>query len=358
MPNINDEERAKKLKRRRMNGIGAIGLSVIFFWFASMQDPKDIAERLGGLSVPVVFLALGIYFLATKPKENKTTTVNKGENLRIWLLIILIMVSCALLSNWIQGKENAQQEKIDKYIEQLKNENDTVSSNAVKSLIEIGEAAVAPLIEALKGDSNIRRTIVEVLAQIGKPAIEPLIEALKDKEGTMRANAAQALGKIGDKKAVEPLVKILNDQYWGARYSAADALGRIGDAKSVEPLIATLKDEVETVRFSAISALGKIGDKKVVEPLIEILKDESLLVRIEATRALGTIGDKRAVEPLKKLWKNDKDKLVQIKAAGSLAKRGDANAFDFLIKALEDKDLPIRRHTAEILGWVGNKKSY
>jgi HEAT repeat protein len=44
----------------------------------------------------------------------------------------------------------------------------------------------------------------------------------------------------------------------GVRGSAAEALGKLGDKRAVKPLTACLKDQDEDVRLSAAEALGKL----------------------------------------------------------------------------------------------------
>jgi HEAT repeat protein len=80
-----------------------------------------------------------------------------------------------------------------------------------------------------------------------------------------------------------------------------------------------LKDEVQSVRFQAAEALGKLGDNRAAEPLITSLKDQDWEVRQWAAEGLGTLGDKRAVEPLTPLLK-DQDENVRKVAAWALAK--------------------------------------
>lgn len=67
--NIKEQIREKKIKRRKSNGIGAIGLALIYSYFCTLHNPASFEERLGGLLVPLFFLLLGIYFLFTKPNK-------------------------------------------------------------------------------------------------------------------------------------------------------------------------------------------------------------------------------------------------------------------------------------------------
>ena len=122
--------------------------------------------------------------------------------------------------------------------------------------------------------------------------VKLLKELLKDEDAEVRRRAAEALGKIGDRRAVELLIEALRDGNPMVRIAAAEALGKIGDKRAVEPLIEALKDENAGVREAAAWALGEIGDKRAVEPLIEALKDEDEWVRLKAAWALRAIATK------------------------------------------------------------------
>ena len=128
----------------------------------------------------------------------------------------------------------------------------------------------------------------------------------------MRADAARALGKIGDPHAVEPLIGAFNDQNANVRMAAAAALDALAwspdtsaagaaywvakqqwekcvQIAAVEPLIAALQDQISSVREHAAWALGKIGDPRAVEPLIAALHDRSLDVDRAAASSLVSL---------------------------------------------------------------------
>ena len=78
----------------------------------------------------------------------------------------------------------------------------------------------------------------------------------------MAADAAEALGVLGDSRAVVPLTQaLLEDEDSSVRRSAAEALGEIGDIRAVEALTQALEDEDASVRFWAERALEKIQGK-------------------------------------------------------------------------------------------------
>ena len=125
--------------------------------------------------------------------------------------------------------------------------------------------------------------------------------------GLVSKAAAEALGRIGDKRAIEPLGVVLRYRLMSnespAKYATAKALGKFGNL-GVEYLIAALKDKDSWVesRAAAARVLGEIAAKHAVKPLITVLMEDpqkdGINLYSRAAWALGSIGDKRAIEPL------------------------------------------------------------
>jgi len=129
--------------------------------------------------------------------------------------------------------------------------------------------------------------------------VNALIKTFNDDDPEVRLQAAKSLAEIGE-PAVKPLIEQLKVEEGNARKYATYALKDIGDESAVRNLIETLKDDDWSVRKFAALALGEIGNKEAVEPVIELLQDEDWGVKVAATRALGDLGDERAVDPIKK----------------------------------------------------------
>ena len=86
-----------------------------------------------------------------------------------------------------------------------------------------------------------------------------LIEDLKHKDSSVRQNAAETLGRIGDEKAVDSLTLALKDRNKFVRQEAVAALGKIGGERLVEPLTRALEEEKDEFVIDSI--------KKVLEKL-------------------------------------------------------------------------------------------
>ena len=98
----------------------------------------------------------------------------------------------------------------------------------------------------------------------GSPgSIAILIEALREKDGTVRAKAARALGGIGPaaKEAIPVLLGAIQDREAHVRWDAARALGQIG-AAAAEGLAAAVNDKDPVVRQIAADALKRIIRRK------------------------------------------------------------------------------------------------
>ena len=273
-----------------------------------------------------------------------------GRELTAWYLMIR--------RNWQQCVQLGDA-AVEPLITALKDSDWRVRQGAAQALGQLGDArAVEPLITALKdSNSDVRQEVTNTLKQLGDArAVEPLIAALKDRDSDVQQGAAQALGQLGDARAVEPLIAALKDRDSNVRQGAAQALGQLGDARAVEPLITALKDSDWRVRQGAAQALGQLRDVRAVEPLIAALKDRDSNVRQGAAQALGQLGDVRAVEPLIAALK-DRDWSMRHRAAQALGQLGDARAVEILVTALQDRNSDVRQGAAQALGQLGDARA-
>jgi HEAT repeat protein len=122
-----------------------------------------------------------------------------------------------------------------------------------------------------------------------------LMASLKDRQPTVRAHAAGALGEKGveARPAVSVLCSALKDSDEIVRGMVATALGKIGpaDEPAIPALTEALKDKAFFVRRAAIVAVGQFGTEAsaAVPALAEALKDDDWVVRGSAARVLGQL---------------------------------------------------------------------
>jgi outer membrane protein assembly factor BamB/HEAT repeat protein len=167
---------------------------------------------------------------------------------------------------------------------------------------QIGPPAIPLLVELLRYEEvSFRGFAADALIDLAPDteSIQPALRrALGDEDSMVAADAARALGALGERASpsVRALVEALSHGEPHVRIYAAEALASIGPKASAaaKDLAMALGDPVPGVRWAAGEALAGIGPaaQLAVPQLIEALKDEFLYVRICAAEALGSIGPK------------------------------------------------------------------
>jgi HEAT repeat protein len=174
-----------------------------------------------------------------------------------------------------------------------------INKKAAEALGELGDpSAVSVLVRALFMSSSVQGTSYPQarvsLVQIGQPAIQPLIDAMMGKDEKLNAMPKEWEWKDEDPKSV-----ILN--------KTAIVLGDMMAKEAVPQLIELLgKAKVEsedTTVAGVIEALGKIGDERAVDPLLKILnnKKANYKLRVQVCAALSVLGPKKALPSLLEL---------------------------------------------------------
>jgi bilin biosynthesis protein len=147
---------------------------------------------------------------------------------------------------------------------------------------------------------------------LGKDAVPSLMKAAADEDLEIRRRVAKILGDIKDPRAVQCLLLTLDDKDRNVRMLAASSLAEIGKP-CLEGLLEVLKnrDKPFETRADAAWALGKVGDRSAVEPLIVTLGEKDADLRVQASRALARITSKNFGESSsewQKWWEQNKSK--------------------------------------------------
>jgi len=203
-------------------------------------------------------------------------------------------------------------------IDLLKNweEDVEIRRAAVLSLAGFADsAAPAALAYALKDpNGSVRKLAARALASV-EPATatdsvsEALCEALGDEMPEVRANAAEALGRIGGPAAGRALSEAIADADATVRNKAALALARLKDARAVPALAAQLA-QAGPGRPHAAEALGNFADAGANAALVSVLKDTDPHVRAAAVESLCKIGDARTLKILESLAEKEQEPTV------------------------------------------------
>ncbi len=214
---------------------------------------------------------------------------------------------------------------------------------AQDALVQIGAAAVPPLLELLRDhDPDARIAAMETLGKFGTratAAIPQLIAGLSDREPRIRVAAAQSLVEIGleNGEVISALVALLKDPNEEISSAACDSLLRLGKP-ALPAILVMARDEDAAVRKLAVTLLEFMASPTFVFPgeSQDHMRDRSQAVRSALRSALG-----------------DRDERVRSGASATLQKLGESAVPD-LVSALDDPLRAIRIGAARTLAALGN----
>ena len=186
------------------------------------------------------------------------------------------------------------------------------------------DKTVDELLYQLKNDKDVLGR-VSALEKLSQP------DAVKQNEGFRE----KILAAFNEAITSDPFWAVRRDaiQNVGAFYPGAIDQPAIFDQSTISALTTAAKDQNSTVRAAAIAALGRAKDYKYAEIYRAALNDRSYGVIESAAIALARTGDKNAYDALVKLANTDswKDR-IRIAGLQSLAFLGDKRALDLGFK--------------------------
>lgn len=228
--------------------------------------------------------------------------------------------------------------------------NRTLDLEELKGRARGGEAAAFRELVELLGVSErqVNDRVYPLLLELGEAAVPYLLEAVADEDRIRREHVIAGLGTLKVRAAVEPIGAVLARDDWPRRYVAAWALGEIGAAEGIPFLLPALDDADAEVRRYAVRSLIKFN-QAAVDPLLTFLPGASVQALPGAIRALGDIGDARALSALLAAASGP----ARQEALAALGKLKDPQAEALLVEALGDGDWRSRMNAAMALGTLG-----
>ncbi len=215
------------------------------------------------------------------------------KNVRCVLGLLVLMSLLALGSSYGQaiapagGLPPGTSPRVKVQIERLHSFDPVERRNAARALGGMGEEAVQAipvLIRALNDSarlairspegegpaSSVAEAAMLALVNIGAAAVGPLVASLQDNNPGVRMMAVTALGRIEDPGTVEPLIEVLkSDSDSLVQAAAVDALRRKQDSRALAALVLAEQNRSWVVRSLAKSAVEEAragGREEVSSP--------------------------------------------------------------------------------------------
>ncbi len=257
-----------------------------------------------------------------------------------------------------------------------------VREAACQAVVNLGPLVIPYLLQVIGEEKPHRRNAaVKCLKEMGAHAAQALLKEAQEGQEREKILSLVVLGELKSKEVVEGIISILEDtnESLNVRYEAAEALGKIGDRRGVFPLIKALSED-EWLQFPALLALGSLGDVAAVEPLLNLLSNEVPVQPV--IESLGKIGDERALETVARFLENTDGevKKVALTATAAIARKSlgwSATPFsrriflerlrpylnsdvtlNFLAQCLGDEDISIKKDAVYLLSLTGTRQGF
>jgi len=220
-----------------------------------------------------------------------------------------------------------------------------IRAQACEALARIGDTSAVPLLFATLADANPRvaHAATAAIQSLGVPdTAARAIEALRSGPSAVRRHALRIVSYMGFAEAFAPVLEAIDDPDPRIAELAVGALGMMVDPR-VEPAFARLaRDPREPVRAAAMRAAGHRGGTAALHVLEAGLDDDAAWVRYYACQGLGRIGD-GATTALVIGRLADATPHVRIAAIEALAHIATPAAWQALCSAIRSTDLDERR---------------
>lgn len=186
------------------------------------------------------------------------------------------------------------------------------AAEALGQLKDKGQKALGALKKVVENDPDgtVKQAAAISLIQIGGDALlAEVTKNLQDENPEVAAHAAVTLGKVGDPRVVPNLLQAFQttDQLVGS--AIAWALGRLKDARALSWLAAALENGF--VPANAAEAIGRIGDPEAVPVLANCLRSDNEDTRAYAARAMGMMKEPKNLSGVRAhTWFQRKEEMI------------------------------------------------
>jgi HEAT repeat protein/cyclophilin family peptidyl-prolyl cis-trans isomerase len=232
-----------------------------------------------------------------------------------------------------------------------------VQMQALRALTAIGDSASTPMLTKfvadVEADAALRLEALNALAaSASRDSVDLMLDLVSDASPAIRGAAMRTLGRLDPETLLVTLSGLPADRDWTVRAAQATALGALPNQQGVPPLMPMLKDPEQRVLTTVLAALVAAKAPRVEQILIERLGADDFTIRAAAANGLAELKAASAVPALIQAYKAaDGDSTYSARAAvlNALTQINPAAARPLLEQALRDREWPLRIRAAELL---------
>lgn len=190
-----------------------------------------------------------------------------------------------------------------------------------------------------------------------------LVESLADRNTVVRVTAIEELGRTRTSRALHAILGALDDRSPEVRARAVEVVSRAYAVSQkdrsavIKALTKRLQDRDPLVRIAAAESLAYLRDRRALPFLWRTSTDRSPLVRAYVYRAIGTLAESGAISRLRRIALKDKAKHARVGLIEALYTLGDPTGLMELGDLLKSEDYRIRCAVANAMGALPLTKS-
>ena len=262
---------------------------------------------------------------------------------------------------------------------------DPAERNAIVAVLSrVGDSGVVPHLSRLLDDPEVRVAATDAIQRITRDQDDALIDALTspdaatraavlpvvrtvratnavralitDDSPETRAQACEALARIGDTSAVSLLFEALGDANPRVGHAATVAIQALGVPETAGRVIAVLGTGTPAVRRHALRIISYMGFAEAFDPVHQAVDDPDLRIAELAVGALGMMVDPR-VDAAFARFACDPREAVRAATMRAAGHRGGVGALRALQSGLADESAWVRYYACQGLGRIGDDGS-
>lgn len=221
-----------------------------------------------------------------------------------------------------------------------------IRAAAARALGLLAHPKAVPVLRLLLNDTTMLPyiTVDEIaansLSAIDTPVANAAVEAWAlyligtGREEIVTIRAIRKLKKRRNQRVLDVMLELLQTDAADIRAEAAQVLGHLGDKRAVAPLLHMAENDLERVRPDALYALSLLGDRRAHNLFVMALDDPYLPIRVEGALGLASFMDNRAV-PMLAHCLNNRRRFIAVHRPDYLG--------DYAEEALQQMDTPDAR---------------
>lgn len=221
---------------------------------------------------------------------------------------------------------------------------------AAAALRGLGHEIDPALRAAIRAGGSAERARLLPLLSARRSAVSELLVCLTDPDPAVRAQACDALGRIGDPSAVATLFTLIGDDEPSVAQAASAAIQSLGSDETKHLAFVAARSSDPRTRRAAMRIVASFGYPEALDLLLGALADDDERVRDASTMGLAHLEEPRAAAALVGATRHTSapTRAAAMRALGSAAVTPDV--VNALRRGLDDDDTWVRYFACQSLG--------